>query len=332
MSPDQILQIKRQLLDQLHHEYGAAATQWASTLDERQRVILKRQMDNLERQIRELQSELPQLTASKAQAASQPAAPQPIYGAGHRWGVLVGVNAYDDNTNYGQLHVCVRDVQAIQEQLVAGGFDPQRLHLLADGSDVPPTRARILTSLQSVANATEPDDLLLFYYSGHGDESGGESYLVARDGHFLTLPDTAVPVSRVQEIMQQAPARAKVILLDACHSGADFGGKGPKPMSPGFIQRVFEQAKGMAVLASCEQGQFSYEWQAQERSVFTHYLLEALQGQADFDGKGFVTVQDVHRYVTNGVKLWASAPGRYADQTPTLHCTVAGDIILVRCQ
>lgn len=121
----------------------------------------------------------------------------------------------------------------------------------------------------------------MFYYSGHGDEADGQSYLVARDGRHLVLGDTAVPVMRIKQIIDAAPARAKVILLDACHSGANIGQKGPKPMTPEFIQRVFEQAEGMVILASCMQGQLSNEWRVQERSVFTHYLLDALKGEAD---------------------------------------------------
>jgi len=226
------------------------------------------------------------------------------------------------------LQVCAKDVEATRQELVAGGFDPDRIRLLTDGTPELPSRTNILAALKSVANATEPDDLLLFYYSGHGDEAGGESYLVARDGRRLVLSDTAVPLSRVKEIVEEAPARAKVIVLDACHSGADIGGKGPKPMSAEFIRRVFEQAEGLAVLASCQQGQLSYEWQAQERSTFTHFLLEALAGAADRDEKGFVTVQDASRHVTNGVKLWASRQN--VSQTPTLEYTVAGDIILTR--
>ena len=97
-------------------------------------------------------------------------------------------------------------------------------------------------------------------------------------------------------------------------------------MSVEFIRRVFEQAEGMAILASCKQGQLSYEWQGQERSVFTHFLLEALAGQADRDEKGFVTVQDANRHVVNGVKLWASQHN--VSQAPTLQYTVAGDIVL----
>jgi uncharacterized caspase-like protein len=218
----------------------------------------------------------------------------------------------------------------VRDQLIAGGFDAARIRLLTDDTSELPTRDNILVALKAVADATEPDDLLLFYYSGHGDEDGGESYLVARNGRRLVLRDTAVRVSRVKEIMEEAPARAKVIILDACHSGADIGGKGPKPMSAEFIRRVFEQAAGMVILASCTQGQLSYEWQAQERSVFTHFMLEALKGEADRDDKGFVTVQDTNRHVVNGVKLWASQ--RNVSQTPTLEYRAAGDIILTRYQ
>jgi len=260
---------------------------------------------------------------------SKPPRPEPPLGTGNRWAVLVGVDEYDDRPNYGRLHICVRDVDAIRKQLVAGSFDPARIRLLTDRTaNEPPTRANVLAALKSVADATERDDLLLFYYSGHGDEANGESYLVGRDGRQLVLDDTAVLISRVKEIMLEAPARAKVIILDACHSGADVGGKGPEPMSAEFIRRVFEEAEGLAILASCKQGQLSYAWRAQERSVFTHFLLEALTGQADREEKGFVTVQDANRHVTDGVKLWASQNN--VSQMPTLQYAVVGDIILAR--
>ncbi|MGB0385279.1 MAG: caspase family protein [Ardenticatenaceae bacterium] len=265
----------------------------------------------------------------KASAKEKPPAARPsFYGTGKRWAVLVGVNEYEDKANYARLPVCVKDMHAIRQQLIAGGFDPAHIRLLGDDTPELPTRVNTLLALKSVADATDADDLLIFYYSGHGSEDARESYLVGRDGWRLLLSDTAVPVSRIKEIMEQAPARAKVLILDACHSGADLGTKGAKPMSAEFIRRVFEQAEGLAILASCKQKQFSYVWGAQQCSVFTHYLLEALRGEADRDNKGFVTVQDANRHVTNGVKLWASQIG--VSQTPTLQYSVAGDIILVR--
>ncbi|MEI7903724.1 MAG: hypothetical protein WCK89_26090, partial [bacterium] len=72
----------------------------------------------------------------------------------------------------------------------------------------------------------------------------------------------------------------------------------------------------MAILSSCEQGQQSWEWPGKPRSVFTHFLLEALRGQADWSHKGFVTVSDANLYVTNGVKKWAVDNSRA--QTPRI--------------
>ena len=253
-----------------------------------------------------------------------------IYGNGNKWAVVVGANYYEDSAHYPLLQVCVKDAIALKEQLVKCGYSDQRVRSLTDQSEELPTRDNILVALKSIANATEPDDLLLFYYSGHGIAKDRESYLVARNGRHLVIEETAVPISKIKEIMSSAPAKAKVIVIDACHSGANFDGKGPVTMTEEFVHSVFDEAKGLAILASCEQGQFSYEWRQNERSVFTHYLLEGLQGKADFDNKGFVTVQDLNRYVVHGVKLWASQ--RDLSQIPTLQYEVAGDISLVRLE
>lgn len=330
-------QYKRDALErrrvELIEEYDAANCHLGQIRDAVDVVRVKRQLDDLERQIQEIDQQLIQgLEEPKPRhfrtAPDQDSGTDKLYGTGRRWAVLVGVDAYEDTVNYGALRLCVKDVEAIRKQLIAGGFDPGHIRLLTDHTDEKPVRANILTALMSVANATEPDDLLLFYYSGHGEEAGGESYLVAHDGRHLTLSDTAVSVSKIKQYMDSAKARAKVIILDACHSGAAIGSKGPKPMTAEFINRVFEQAEGIAILSSCKQGQVSYESPTIGQGVFTHSLLQALSGEADRDEKGFVTIQDANRHVVAGVKLWASQHN--TSQTPTLHYTVAGDIILTR--
>jgi hypothetical protein len=251
--------------------------------------------------------------------------PKPTYGTGNRWAVLVGVNKYKD-PYIADLKVCVDDVTAIHQSLDSSY---QVAKLLTDATiERLPTRANILGELSIISQAAAESDLLLFYFTGHGIAEGGESYLLARDTRLSALKHTAVSMQDVRELMSLSPARAKVIILDACHSGASIGKTEPV-MTPEFIRRVFEEAEGIAVLASCKQGQKSWQWPEKRRSVFTYYLLEALSGRADLEGKkGFVTISDASRYVTNGVKSWAADKG--VPQTPTLQYTVAGDIILVR--
>lgn len=339
---DTLPEYKRRALEircqRLLEEYVAVNAQLGYELNAANQKRLERQLSALEGEVRQLKMQLGYTESTllsspkgslKASLSTSPAVSGELYGKGNRWAVLVGVNSYND-LMYPQLHICAKDVGAIHTQIINGGFDPNRIHLLTDNTHPLPTRAEIFSSLELAAKAAQCDDLVLFYYSGHGDTTGGASYLVARDGRMHALRYTAVALLDVAEILQTSKARAKVIILDACHSGANFEGKGPKSMPPDFIECVFEQAKGQVILASCKQGQVSYEWQAQQRSVFTHFLLEALQGQADRDEKGFVTVQDVNRHVTNGVSTWAFQHKR--TQTPTLQGMMAGDIILVRLE
>lgn len=247
-----------------------------------------------------------------------------VVNTGKSWVVLIGIDHYDDPA-IPNLSVCSADVSAIQESIgeVLGASK-----LLTDTSQGSlPTRSNILGELSLVAESCQEDDLLLFYFSGHGVAEAGESYLLPRDARIAALKHTGISMCSVRELMDASAARAKVIILDACHSGAAIG-KAETVMTEEFIRRVFEEAEGMVVLASCKQGQKSWEWPEQGRSVFTYYLLEALSGKADFNNKGFVTVSDVNRFVSNGVRRWAAEHG--VPQTPTLQSSVAGDIVLVR--
>lgn len=249
-------------------------------------------------------------------------------GTGCRWAVMAGVNAYRDQ-DISNLTCCVADVQTVHRLLTDSTSRGYRARLLLDTTpDTLPTRSNILAELANVGRAASEEDLLLFYFSGHGAVEAGEAYLVPCDARLTNLADTAISVRRVKEIMSHSAAQARVILLDACHSGARIG-KAEARMSPEFMERVFAQAEGLAILASCQQGQVSYEWEQAGRSVFTHYLLEGLTCAADFDNKGFVTIQDINRYVADRVKAWAVEHGR--SQTPTLGGGWSGDIVIADC-
>ncbi len=314
-------------LSLLERQWQAANEQLNATLNASDREPLKRQVAALDRQIEEVETELAALVsppAPDAQKGLGAVGGNPRYfGEGRRWAVLVGVNQYDD---YDALRLAVEDVTAVRNQLLKSGYDQRRVHLLTDEATEAralPTRNNLLTALRAVANATDEDDLLLFYYSGHGDAEDGQSYLVARDGRRAALSDTAVSLRRVEEILRSAKARGKIIVIDACRSGADIGSKG---FSDEFIRRVFEQAEGLAILASCKQGELSWEDRNIGQGVFTSFLLDALTGAADRDGKGFVTAQDINRHVSDGVREWAAAKG--TTQTPTFQSEMAGDIII----
>lgn len=279
-------------------------------------------------ELRDIEPEISQPSErAKADLGAAPPAGPELYGIGNRWCVLVGIDAYDA-IHYPSLDVCTSDIERVRETLVNGGFETDRMTVLTDKSAEQPIRVEIYEALELTAAAAQPDDLVLFYFSGHGDVDDSVSYLIAGDSRSSSLKHTAVSLVDVTEILRTSKARAKVIVLDACHSGANFDGKGPKPMPQGFIRRVFEQAKGEVILASCQRGQLSYVWQEKGLSVFTYYMVAGLTGDADRDSKGFVTVQDINRFVADGVTKWAFDNKR--TQRPTMTVLMSGDIILTR--
>src|SRR5579875_3597834 len=247
----------------------------------------------------------------------------------NRRAVLAGVSCYVDNW-YSNLPVCFNDVAAVAQQLFDNHFTLSCPVLVENDPRNQPTRDNILAALKKAAEEAEENDLLLFYYTGHGDvekkKNGGtevmESYLVTRTGHRERLAQTALAISCVREIMEASRARAKVIILDACHSG-DKIRKGAR-ISPDFIRRVFDEAAGIAVLSSCDRGEESFIWEEMQHSVFTYYLLEALKGEADRDKKGIVTVGDIYEYVYNAVVRWAEQENR--SQHPTSNAVMRGNI------
>jgi Caspase domain len=236
--------------------------------------------------------------------------------------VLAGVNRYAD-TSISSLNYCARDVTAVQQVLAQRGFLTQ---LFADGQTAAPERVAVLKQLAIDAKTAKAEDLLLFYFSGHGLADQGDGYLLSRDTDFVVKTQSAIKTDDVLDLMTHSPAAAKVLILDACHSGAQIG-KAPLHMTAEFIERVYRKARGVAVLASCAQDEVAWEDGNLGHGVFSTAVLEALSGLADFEGKGFVTVGDLHRYAVDRVAVWCRDHGKL--QTPTLEYKGSGDIVLV---
>jgi hypothetical protein len=237
--------------------------------------------------------------------------------------ILVGVTRYAQNTGLSELQYCARDVAAVEQVLAQAGYLTQ---IFADGKRAAPIREDVLSALVAQAENAAEGDLLLFYFSGHGTTEKGEGYLLPRNTRVGIMADTAIKTARVLEIMNESPARAKVLVLDACHSGAQIG-KASAEMTAEFIEQVYRQAEGVAVLASCAQKQVSWEDVSLRHGAFTSAMLEGLSGLADFDGKGFVSVQDLNRYARERVAAWGRAQSKV--QTPTLKYDGSGDIVLI---
>jgi hypothetical protein len=90
---------------------------------------------------------------------------------GRKWAVVIGVNEYLD-PKIPDLKYCVADARRVFEVLTKhGGFDPQRVLLIADDqprAHLRPLRENMEQQIGDWLQHTGPADTVVIHFSGHG--------------------------------------------------------------------------------------------------------------------------------------------------------------------
>lgn len=303
-------------------------------------ILVAKHQNRFVREVEEPLAELLQNvegSAAKARWVPEPSKAgvlAPILEVRERWATLVGVSDYQ-KAGLTSLSTSKSDASAIHDLLLSDqryGDQSAQTRLFVDSTA---QRVDILSAIENAAQAANGGDMLLFYFSGHGDLKDGDAILIPYDYDRAAPKDSAVRIAEVMGLMNSSRAHVKIIILDACHSGPDIplgdeekkGVEKEMGMDPDFERRVFDQARGSALLAACVARQASWTYRAKGLSAFTYFFCEGLRGAADFGRKGFVTVSDAFHYVANEVQQWAEE--RNLRQTPALSYTTTGEIILM---
>ncbi|HET9914155.1 MAG TPA: caspase family protein [Anaerolineales bacterium] len=171
-----------------------------------------------------------------------------------------------------------------------------------------PFSSSVIETIDEFFDQKKPDDLLVLYFSGHGvrDELGA-LYLAVRNTNRFRLRSTAVKSDFIREAMDQSRSRRQVLILDCCNSGAFAQGtKAATGVSIGTAS-AFEAGYGRVILTASDSTQFAWEGNRvigdTDNSLFTHFLVKGLEGEADLDGDGHITVDELYDYAYENVKL-----------------------------
>ena len=215
-----------------------------------------------------------------------------------RYALLIGISNYN-NAGLNPLPSAVKDVDALRQVLLnpeIGGFADGDVKVLKDAE-----KGAIETAIYHLFANRKPDDLLLFYFSGHGvTDDRRDFYFSGTSTSKDALPPTAVSSSYVQGQMYNSRSQRQVAILDCCHSGA-FP-KGMKAKDVGTVD-IKLGGEGQAILMAADSSQYAFEQEGFELSLYTHFLVEGLKtGAADRDEDGDVSVDELHLYVEGKVK------------------------------
>ncbi len=149
------------------------------------------------------------------------------------------------------------------------------------------TTARLRKAIARRYAGTKADDMLIFYFSGHGAEDGCATFDASGPGNLLSFADIA-------RAMKRSPAKRKIIIADSCHSGAS------RSQSSGSRQHSSNDPDVLLFMSS-RANENSQEVRGGKNSLFTHYLLRGLKGRADADSNRRITAVELFNYVSPAV-------------------------------
>ncbi len=257
--------------------------------------------------------------------------------------ITIGVDTFKENPQKHNLKYAVADgdslvnLYKIQNEL----YETKHVFQLKN---------KIVTSanislLKDTLMKTRVDDHVLIFISGHGLLDKKYNYYFATSSVSFNNPEKGgLTYEQFENILDSIPARNKILLIDACHSGEldtteilattrrkikygkkDFKGNGETEIIPKVgLQNSFElmnvlfsdlrRSAGAMVISSAGGVESAYEGKKWENSVFMRSFLVGLrERKADLDNNKKITISELEQYLASEVSKQT-----IGGQTPTM--------------
>jgi uncharacterized caspase-like protein len=256
----------------------------------------------------------------------------------------IGIGRYQ-NPKINQLSLTRGDAIAMSQVFCGIGPTDPVVKLLLDEDA---TKANIQDGVDWLANTVGPDDIAIWYYSGHGaryadpnsDEPNAYDEFLCPYDTFVQKQDisTMLRDKEIKEWIKAVTARTNnlVAIFDSCHSGdaVQLGEATPKEIERSLVEEMLEgislgsdpagmvstkgPLQGHMLLAAAQPHQRSYEIRGMNNGLFTTYVLEGMQDS------GITTFYSLFKAAADGVNKDAA---RYRlQQTPQLMQRAQGDL------
>lgn len=207
--------------------------------------------------------------------------------------LVIGINDY---AKIKPLRGCVNDARNI-ESLISKNADNSRnfdtkMMTSENGNQV--TKKDIKAAVTTLL--TKPADMAFLYFSGHGTATNLGGYLCAYDTEAY---DEGFSMQELLALINQAPIKEIVVILDCCQSGAlgEVPSLGQTGIS--FIK------EGTSILTASRSDESAME--VNGAGIFTSLICDALSGSAA-DLLGVVTPAGVYSHVEQSFSAWDQRP------------------------
>jgi tetratricopeptide (TPR) repeat protein len=224
---------------------------------------------------------------------------------GNYYGLLVGVGEYE---NISKLYKTNKDASDLYKSLIAAGYPEGNLRLLLDKDA---TVNKISMGLDWLARvAHDEQDTVIIFFSGHGVRFEGGLW----SGEFLCPVEaninqrdprsTLIASEDFSRALRSIRSGRMAVLLDACHAGGVGEVKDALiDARAGLSENTYSKlamSKGRVIIASSKTDEPSFELKEMENGLFTHHLLEGLQGKAALSN-GVISITSLFSHVYHRV-------------------------------
>ena len=191
-----------------------------------------------------------------------------------------------------------------------------------------------IEAFEKFAFQSTRQDLLVFYFSGHGYLPRSGLYLLCDTTELDRVVTTAIPLSTIKAIFENAPTRQKLLILDCCHSGAaarsSFAAKSPGSTPREQLQAETHESASLVIAAS-ERFSVARESPELEGGIMTRFLLDAFTSfpESDRDRDGRLSIMDMMEWLAKKTRQF-NASRQLEDQVdvPLLYGDQRGDVFL----
>ncbi len=227
--------------------------------------------------------------------------------------VVIGNSSYS-TTGTPNVDYALRDAQTMKQYLIKSfGYDPANIIYLENAT---------LTKLNEIFGTSDdyqgklykwvkPGQSKIFiYYVGHGapDQQTGEGYFVPVDANPQYIRTSGYKLSTFYENLSRIPAAKKTVVIDACFSGSSANGQLLKGVS-GLTARLKTEPKATVaadlLFTSAGMDQVAGWYPEKGHSLFTYFFLKGVQGAADSNKDGRITMGEMKAWLNDQVPYMA---------------------------
>ncbi|HEX8113699.1 MAG TPA: caspase family protein [Kofleriaceae bacterium] len=176
------------------------------------------------------------------------------------------------------------DARRLAEVLVdLGGFAADHVTVLR--GPAPDAVLDALIAINDRIRTRGEPAVLVVFYSGHADAQA------------LHLGAGELSLERLEQLVRGSAAAFRLLIVDACRSGALTQVKGGAPVPAQPVQLAERlPADGLVVWTSSSATEDAQESDDIQGSFFTHYLVSGLLGAADRNGDGTVSLGEAYAH------------------------------------